>query len=170
MLYRSLYFVLHDAHTVRHLISELEKQFSLNDAQLHAIIEQNHKLTELPGATLHKKSTEAIRQEKTFAYISAGGFTVALIALIISLLMAPWYLSALLGLIVVATQLSGYLLGNRMTNAQFDRFRTGMAQGDIVLQVDVPPSQSREVKAYIDERIPDAKTGVSNWHMGTIGL
>jgi hypothetical protein len=89
---------------------------------------------------------------------------------VLSLLAGSWYLSALFGLLVVGAQLSGYLLGNRIPNAQLDRFRTGLSQGDIVLQVDVPPGQSKEVKAFIEERIPDARTGVSNWHVGTIGL
>lgn len=170
MLYRSLYFVFHDEHTVRQLIVELEKKFSLNDTQLHAIIESDHKLSELPGATVHKKSPAAIRRERNFLYLSVAVFTLALIAFVLSLLAGPWYLTALLGGLVVGGQLSGYLLGNRIPNPQLDRFRRGMSQGDIVLQVDVAPTQIKAVKEFIGERIPDAKTGVSNWHVGTIGL
>ncbi len=170
MIYRSLYFLFHNEHTVRKFIDELEQQFGLDDTQLHAIIESEHKLTELTGATVHRKSPEAIRREQHFLYASVAVFTLSLIALVMSLLAGSWYLSALFAVLVVAGQLAGYLLGNRIPNAQLDRFRTGMSQGDIVLQVDVPPRQCKAVKAYIDERIPDAKTGVSNWHVGTIGL
>lgn len=170
MIYRSLYFLFHNEHTVRKFIDKLEQQFGLDDTQLHAIIESDHKLTELPGATVHRKSPEAIRREQNFLYASVAVFTLSLIALVMSLLAGSWYLSALFAALVVAGQLSGYLLGNRIPNAQLDRFRTGMSQGDIVLQVDVPPWQCKAVKAFIDERIPDAKTGVSNWHVGTIGL
>jgi hypothetical protein len=170
MIYRSLYFLFRDERTVRDLIGKLEERFALDDTQLHAIIESDHKLTELPGATAHKKTLKAMRREKNFLYLSVAVFTLALIALVLSLLAGSWYLSALFGLLVVGAQLSGYLLGNRIPNAQLDRFRTGLSQGDIVLQVDVPPGQSKEVKAFIEERIPDARTGVSNWHVGTIGL
>ncbi len=170
MLYRSLYFVLHDEQTVRKLIGELEEKFSLDDTQLHAIIESDHKLSELPGATLHRKSPAAIGRERNFLYLSVAIFTLALIAFVLSLLTGPWYLTALLGALVVGGQLSGYLLGNRIPNPQLDRFRRGLSQGDIVLQVDATPAQSKAVKEFMDERVPDSKTGVSNWHVGTIGL
>ncbi|MEN8169127.1 MAG: hypothetical protein ABFS08_02790 [Pseudomonadota bacterium] len=170
MLYRSLYFLFHDKRTVHGLINELEEQFALDDSQLHAIIDDNHKLAELPGATIHKKSPAAIRSETTFLYLSMGIFIFALIALVVSLLTAPWYLSALFGLVVIGAQLSGYLLGNRIPNAQLDRFRGRLAEGDILLQVDVPPSRVKTVKTFIAERSPDASTQVSNWHVGTIGL
>lgn len=170
MLFRSLYFVFHDEHTVRKLIHELEDKFALDDTQLHAIIESENRLAELPGATLHKKSPAALQREKNFLYLSVAIFTLSLIALVLTLLAGYWLLSALFALLVVATQLSGYLLGNRIPNAQLDRFRTRLSQGDILLQVDVPPGQCTMVKAFIEERTPDAKTEVSNWHLGTIGL
>ena len=170
MLYRSIYFLFHNEQTVHKFIGELEEQFGLDDSQLHAIIESDHQLTELPGATVHKRSAQAIRRERNFLLLSAAVFTLSLIALVLSLLVGAWYLTALFAALVVAGQLSGYLLGNRLPNPQLDRFRTGMARGDIVLQVDAPPGQCKEIKKFIDERIPDAKTGVSNWHVGTIGL
>jgi hypothetical protein len=89
---------------------------------------------------------------------------------VLSLLAGSWYLSALFGLLVVGAQLSGYLLGNRIPNAQLDRFRTELSQGNIVLQVDTPPSQVKAVKSFIGERSPESNTGISNWHAGTIGL
>ena len=170
MLYRSLYFLFHNEQSVRKIIGEIEQQFGLDDTQLHAIIMSNHQLSELPGATVHQKSAAAIRREQNFLYMSVVIFTLSLIALVVSLLAGYWYLSALFASLVVGGQLSGYLLGNRIPNAQLDRFRTGLAQGDIVLQVDVPPGQCKAVKAYIEGRTPDATTGVSNWHVGTIGL
>ena len=170
MFYRSLYFLFHNEHTVRNFIGELKREFGLDDTQLHAIIMRGNKLTELPGATLHSKTPEAIRREHNFLILSVMVFTLALIALVLSLLASNWYLSGLFALLVAAAQLSGYLLGNRIPNPQLDRFRSGLSQGDIVFQVDVPPSECKAVRRFIDERIPGALTGVSNWHTGTIGL
>ena len=170
MFYRSLYFVFHNEQSVHQFIFELEERFTLDDTQLHAFIQSNHKLTELPGATVHKKTPAAIRREKNFLYLSVTVFTLALIAFVLSLLAGPWYLTTLFGALVVAGQLSGYLLGNRIPNAQLDRFRSGMSRGDIVLQVDVPPTQIKAVKEFMAERMPDSMTGVTNWHVGTIGL
>lgn len=170
MFYRSLYFVFHDEQTVRHLINELEERFALDDMQLHAIIESDHKLTELPGSTVHKRTPTTIRRERNILYLSVTIFTLALIAFVLSLLAGPWYLTALFGALVVAGQLSGYLLANRIPNAQLDRFRSEMSRGAIVLQVDVPPAQIKAVKEFMAERMPDSMTGVTHWHVGTIGL
>lgn len=125
---------------------------------------------EMPGATVHKKSTAAIRTEKILWYVTIAIFTLALIALALTLLAASWYWAIFFGVLVVAAQASGYLFGNRIPNAQLDRFRTGLEQGDIVLQVDVPRDRVRTVKGFMVSRHPDSNTNISNWHVGTLGL
>lgn len=169
MLYRSLYFLFHDEQTVRRVIGELEKQCELDDYQLHAIVNEGHDLIELPGATVHQKGTAAVRAEKTLWYATVAVFTVSLILLALTLLAASWYLAVLFGLLVVLAQVSGYLFGNRVPNAQLDKFRTGLEQGQIVLQVDVPPNRVKSVKRFVAEHYPDAGTRISNWNVGTIG-
>lgn len=169
MLYRSIYFLFHDEHTVRKVIEALENRLGLDDYQLHAIVNEGHTLRELPGATVHQKTAAAMRTEKILWYLTVGVFTLSLIALAITLLAASWFLAALFALLVVAAQASGYLFGNRVPNAQLDRFRTGLEQGDILLQVDVSRDNVRMVKAFVAEHYPDSTTNISNWHVGTIG-
>jgi hypothetical protein len=170
MLYRSLYFLFHDKQTLSNAIDDLKKNLEFKDTQFHAITSEGHTLTELPGATIHRKSPIAMRVEKALWYTSIAIFVSALIALALTLLAAAWYWAIFFGVLVFGSQLSGYLFGNRIPNAQLDRFRTGLEQGDIVLQVDVPHSQVRPVKDFINEAYPKAKTNISNWHVGTIGL
>jgi len=170
MLYRSLYFLFHDEGTVRRVIDELEANLGLDDFQLHAITNEGHTLMEMPGATVHKKSTAAIRTERLLWYTTIAIFTLSLIALALTLLAASWYWALFFGVLVVAAQASGYLFGNRIPNAQLDRFRTGLERGDIVLQVDVPRGKIKEIKAFMGSHHPDANTNISNWHVGTIGL
>lgn len=169
MLYRSIYFLFHDERSVREVISRLEQHFGLGDKQLHAIIESGHRMTELPGTTLHRKSPEVLRRERNVLYLSVAVFTLSLSALVLSLLAGAWYLSVLFAILVVGGQLSGYLLGSRIPNAQLDRFRTGLSQGAILLQVDIPPGQVREIKKYVGEFNPESQTGISNWHVGSLG-
>lgn len=169
MLYRSLYFLFHDERSVRTAIDKLERNLGLDDFQLHAITNEGHALVELPGATVHQKSPAAVRTEKMLWYISVIIFVIALIALAITLLAASWYLAALFALVVIGAQFSGYLFGNRIPNAQLDRFRHGLEQGYIVLQVDVPRSEVRKVKAFLAENYPESGTNISNWHVGAPG-
>ena len=170
MLYRSIYFLFHDEKAVRSIISELESKLGLDDYQLHAVTSEDHGLVEMPGATVHKKSPAAARLERILWYLSITIFTVALIALALSLLAASWILAVFFGILVVVAQLSGYLFVNRIPNAQLDRFRTGLEQGDIVLQVDVPRKDVAQVREFICNRYPDSRTNISNWHIGAFGL
>jgi len=169
MLYRSIYFLFQSESSVRAAIQDLEQQLGLDDFQLHAITNEGHALMELPGATVHQKSTAAIRTEKMLWYVSVIVFVTALIAMAVTLLAASWYLAALFAALVIGAQLSGYLFGNRIPNAQLDRFRHGLEQGYIVLQVDVPRAQTKMVRNFIAERFPDSTTNISNWHLGAMG-
>lgn len=170
MIYRSLYFLFHDERTVRAVIEDLEKDLGLEDYQLHAIVNEGHTLMEMPGATVRRKSTAAIRREKFLWYLTITVFAVALIALVLSLLAASWVLAVLFALLVVAAQASGLLFGHRIPSAQLDRFRTGLEQGDIVLQVDVPRKDVAAVKTYVGGRYPQSRTNISNWHVGMMGF
>lgn len=170
MLTRSIYFLFHDEKDVRHIIAELERKLGLSDYQIRAVIADGHKLRELPGATVHCHSASAARAERILWYLSITVFTLALIAFAISLLSASLGWSIFFGLLVVATQLSGYLFVNRIPNAQLDRFRTGLEQGDIVLQVDVPLRDARLVRSFVNNRYPDSHTNISNLHIGTFEL
>lgn len=170
MLYRTIYFLFHDEKAVRSIISELESKLGLDDFQLHAVTAEGHGLVEMPGATVHRKSPAAARLERLLWYLSITVFAVALIAMALSLLAASWVLAALFGLLVVGAQLSGYLFVNRIPNAQLDRFRTGLEQGDIVLVVDVPRKDVERVRNFVYNRYPDSRTNISNWHIGAFGL
>lgn len=169
MLYRSLYFLFRDEQSVRSAINELETRLGLDDVQLHAITNEGHTLVELPGTTVHQKSPAAIRTEKLLWYVTVIIFVAALIATAITLLAASWYLAVLFGIVVVGMQLSGYLFGNRIPNAQLDRFRHGIEQGYIVLQVDVPTNQVKQVREFLAKQYPESTTNISNWHMGAFG-
>lgn len=170
MLYRRIYFIFHDEKAVRSIISELESKLGLDDYQLHAVVAQGHGMVEMPGGTVHRKSPATARLERILWYSSITIFVIALIAMTLSLLAASWPLALLFGLLVVGAQLSGYLFANRIPNAQLDRFRTGLEQGDIVLQVDVTRSDVELVRNFVYNRYPDSRTNISNWHIGVLGM
>lgn len=170
MLYRSLYFVFCDEHGIRRAIADLEREFGLDDNRLHAIIGEGNNLHELPGATLHRHTHEAIVRAKWIWYLSIAVFAFALSGLVLSLLVASWYWAVLLGLVVLGTQFSGYLFGNRIPNAQLDRFHTGLHRGNIVLQIDVPRQSTEKIKAYLDQHYPGTVSNISNLHLGNLGM
>ncbi len=170
MFYRSLYFVFCDERGVRRAIHDLEQEFGFDDTQLHAVIDENNTLHELPGATLHRHTGAATVAEKWIWYLSVAVFAFALSGMVLALLVTSWYWALLLGLVVLFTQFSGYLFGNRIPNAQLDRFRTGMHQGDIVLRVDSPLRCVGKVKRYLDRHYPGTVSNISNLHFGNLGV
>lgn len=170
MFYRSLYFLFCDQRGVRRAIADLKREFGLDDTQFHAIVGDANDLHEIPGATLHRHTGEAITRAKWIWYLSVAVFVFALSGFIFALLVASWYWAVLLGLVVLFTQFSGYLFGNRIPNAQLNRFHTGLHRGDIVLQVDVPRQSADRVKNYLDQHYPGTVSNISNLHLGSLGM
>lgn len=170
MFYRSLYFVFCDEQGVRRAIGDLEREFGFSDTQLHAYVGDINDLHELPGATLHRHTSEAITRAKWIWYLTIAVFVFALSGLVLSLLVASWYWALLLGLVVLFTQFSGYLFGNRIPNAQLNRFHTGLHRGDIVLQADTPLHAVDKVKSYLDQHYPGTVSNISNLHLGSLGM
>ena len=142
----------------------------MSDYQIRAVISEGHGLRELPGATIHRQRAQTARVERLLWYLSIAVFTLALIAFAISLLAASLAWSIFFGVLVVGAQLSGYLFVNRIPNAQLDRFRTGLEQGDIVLQVDVPLRDAKLVRSFVNNRFPESHTNISNLHIGSFEL
>lgn len=170
MFYRSLYFLFPDEQTVHKVITELENNFSVHDKQFHAIAKHEHSLNELTGVTIHSKSPERIRHEMWLFYGSTVTFTIATIAVVASLLAASWVWTALFALIMIASQLVGYLFGNRFPNAQVERFRTGLSHGEVLLQIDVPRAQIRGIREFVEQHHPDViSPKATNWHVGAMG-
>lgn len=169
MLYRRVYFLFHDENSARGIIAELEKSLGLADYQIHLMRSEPGGFVTLNDATIDNKSPHALHMERLYWYLSIGVFTVALIGFVLALLATSWFWAALLAVIVVAAQLSGYLFTNRVPSAQLDRFRSALGHGEILMLVDVPRRRVKRLKEFVYGRYPDARTNVGNWHVGTLG-
>lgn len=169
MLYRRVYFLFHDENSARNAVDELERTEGLDDCQIHTLRSEPGGFVTLADATIDNKSPRALHRERFYWYLSIGVFTVALIGFVLALLAASWIWSVLLAAIVVGAQISGYLFTNRVPNAQLDRFRSALGHGEILMLVDLPYNRVKGVKNFVYRRHPEARTNVSNWHVGALG-
>ena len=169
MLYRRVYFLFHDENSARNIVTELERTQGLDDYHIHTLRSEPGGFVTLADATIDNITPQARRMERFYWYLSIGVFTVALIGFVLALLAASWIWSALLALIVVAAQVSGYLFTNRVPSAQFDRFRSALGHGEVLMLVDVPRSHVTRLKTFVYGRYPSARTNVGNWRIGTLG-
>lgn len=170
MLTRSIYFLFQDVKAVHHIIEELERKLGLNEYQMRAVVAEGNGLGELQGATAYRQTRAAALFERILWHLSITIFPIALIAFALTLLTASTGWSVFFALLAVWAQLSGYLFVNRLPNAQLDRFRTGLEQGNIVLQVNVPLKDIELVRSFVANRYPESRTNISHWHIGAFGL
>lgn len=170
MLYRRVYFLFHDEAAARSVINELKTRLVGDDYQLHALVKGNGGFARLPGAAVEHAPSLPARAQGMLWYLSVGLFTAALIAMVLAVLAMSWLWVLVFGAIVIATQISGYLFTNRIPSAQFDRFRSALDHGEILLLVDVPYRRAREVKQLVYERHPEARTNGINWHINAFGM
>lgn len=169
MLYRRVYFLFHDENSARSIIGELERALGLDGYQIHLLRCEPGGFITLADATIDNKSPRALHTERLYWYLSVAVFTIALIGFVLALFAESWIWSALLGVLVVGAQISGYLFTNRVPNAQFDRFRSALGHGEILMLVDVPRSHVKRMKAFVYSRYPESRTNAANWHIGALG-
>jgi hypothetical protein len=170
MLYRRVYFLFHDEAAARSVINELKTSLAGEDYQLHTLVKGSGGFARLPDAAVeHAPSLPAWAQDVLW-YLSVCLFAAGLIAMVLALLAMSWLWVLVFGVIVIATQISGYLFTNRIPSAQFDRFRTALDHDEILLVVDVPYRRVREVKQRVYDRHPEARTNGINWHINAFGL
>lgn len=155
---RRLYFVLPNVKTARAVFDKL----------LLARIEQQHvfflakddiELGDLPVATMLQKSDEVHGLAQGLVI---GGATGAL-AGIIALVFPPFGMMMGLG-VILAMSLVGAVVGfwasgmvaSAVPNTRLKKFEQEIEQGKILLLVDVPKDQIKEISRIIREQHPDA--------------
>ncbi len=155
---RRLYFLLPDVKSAKAIFKKL----------LLARIEQQHvfflakegvSLSDLPEATMLQKSDEI---HGLAVGLVSGGTTGAL-AGIVAMMFPPSGLAMGLG-VILAMSLIGAIVGiwvsgmiaSDVPNTRLKKFSRDIEQGKILLMVDVPKDQIKEITALMREQYPDA--------------
>jgi hypothetical protein len=155
---RRLYFLLPNVERAHQAFEELLLT-RIDEAHIHALAREGTGLGELPEATFLQKSDtmHGIRLG-----LLLGGATGALAGLV-ALLFPPTGVAMQLG-VVLATCLVGAILGGwcagvigaDVANTELSAFQDAIAQGKVLMIVDIPKARVEEISRMVAGRHPEA--------------
>ncbi len=162
---RRVHVLLPTEDSCRALVEELQAD-GVPQSHLHAIAGLTHELKDLPEAGIWQRTELAHAIELGMGLGGIAGFLGGL--LVVAFPPAGILLSG--GALLAGTTATGAgfgaivsaVLGSHEHNHKLDSFRRALAEGQILLMVDVPRHQEAAVKAAILKHHPEAEIGTVN--------
>lgn len=156
---RRIYFLVPDIDSARSIVSELLLKH-IEERRMHIVARAGISLEDLPEAKLAQRTDMVPALEKGLA---AGGACGA-IAGLIAVTFPPTGLAlgggALLGLTAFGAGFGAWIsgmIGVRLPNSHIEQFEKAIADGRLLLMVDVPAGRVEEVEEIVREHHPEAE-------------
>ena len=164
---RRLYLMLPDIAHCEQVVAELQYQSGLNKHDIHVVARDDISLGKLPRATLLEKTELAYGLELG---VIVGGIA-GLLSGILTVLFPPAGLTLGIGtmaMIIFITTSTGIgfsilvsaLVARDIPNHELDSFQTKIAQGEILLILDVSTKQVNQFIQLIRNTHPEVQIGV----------
>lgn len=158
---RRLYFMLPDVGSVRQIVNELLLA-RIEDQHFHILAKEGVPLEGLHEASILQTTDIAHGAESGLAVGGAIGIFAGLVAILfppagVSLQLVTVLIAALIGAAFGAWVSS--MVASAIPNSRLKTFEQGIAQGRILMMVDVPISRVDEIRKLIASRHPEASSG-----------
>lgn len=155
---KRLYFLLPDVATAHSIVNDLLLAH-IPYEHVHILAKPGTPLEDLPEAGLTQKTDLVPALERGLAVGGSAGVVAGLLALAIPL--APVaaggaILFGALGGAGLGAWISA-MIGIRLPNSRLDRFEAAVAQGQLLMMVDVPWTRVEEFEVLIQEHHPEAE-------------
>lgn len=155
---RRLYFLIPDRNQALAVVDDLVKQGVGIDRML-ALGDRQTRMDGLPGATACTPRALATRTQHLIWNANTMSFAIALIATVLApvFIGLSWWLMLPVA-VMTANFLTGFYL-NTTANQELEQFRDAMAQGEIMLAVDVPVARALDLEREIRQHHPATSSG-----------
>jgi len=155
---RRIYFLLPDVGSARQVVNELLLA-RIDDHHIHVMAREGTTLGDLPQANLLQRSDFIHGVEIGLSVGGATGIVAGLIAVAFppeGIVLGGWTMlvMALAGALIGAW-VAG-MIGTDIPNSQLREFTTAVADGQILMMVDVPKSKVAKVTDMIRKHHPEA--------------
>ncbi len=165
---RRLFFVVPNPARAAELTTEIER-FGIPHGHIHALARDEVNLSALPKSALAPGNDVAWKIEWNLWKINLILFALSSLGFILELtgIHSTWAVFTLA--LMVTTCVMGALFAFYIPDTQLNEFSGALAQGEIVLMVDVPKRQVRDIETWVDRHYPDALCGIG-WPAKHLGL
>lgn len=168
-MYRRLYLSFPTRSQALRAVADLQGA-GIPTGHMHAVAKEGTDLAGLPRATDGQRHDRVWRLERLFWYGNLGIFALAVVGLAAALVAgSPAGMVASL-LVMLATFVAGERFAVKLPHAHLADLRIPLEHGEVVLLVDIPFRQVRQVEHLIAERHPEIGVGGVGWTIETLGV
>lgn len=164
---RRLYFLFPNEVHAQQAIDALQRDTDIEPDQIHVIADYETRAIRHPHTRLF--NDREAQMESRLWNANLALFFVALALFIIALTSDIPMLAGAGIVVMFATFLAGLMFTTRIPNAHLSQFRQALSHREILVMLDLPRQQVREIEHYVHHHYPDAETGGVGWHLGVMG-
>ena len=161
---RRLYYLLPDTSHAEKLVEDLGDTTILKQ-DVHAVAKDSIPLNGIEDVHGLTENDRDYFVEWFLWRINLALFFVALISFVAILIWSPgvWLIPPFA--IMLGTFVSGLMFVLRLPNVHLDEFRPALQHGEVLLMIDVPPSDVEQVDHHVHRKHPEVVTGGVCWHV-----
>ena len=158
---RRLYFLLPDPASARQVADDLLLA-RIEERHMHFLAREDIPLTGLHEASLLQKSDIVHGAETGLVVGAVAGIVAGLTVLMFPPTGTPLHLVTVLLTTMLGAAFGAWvssMIASPVPNSRLKAFEKAIAEGKILLMVDVPPGRVREIRELIGRRHPEAASG-----------
>jgi hypothetical protein len=161
---RRLYYLLPDTSHAEKLVEDLGDT-AISKQDVHAVVKDNLRLNGIDDVHAATENDQDYLVEWFLWRINLAIFFVALIAFVAILIWSPglWLIMPLV--IMIGAFVSGLMFVLRLPNVHLNEFRPALQHGEVLLMIDVPPSDVEKMDHRVHRKHPEVVTGGVCWHV-----
>ena len=161
---RRLYYLLPDTSHAEKLVEDLSDT-AISKQDIHAVVKDNFRLNGIDDVHAATENDQDYFVEWFLWRINLAIFFVALIAFVVILVWSPGLWLILPLVIMIGAFVSGLMFVLRLPNVHLNEFRPALQHGEVLLMIDVPPSDVEKVDHRVHRKHPEVVTGGVCWHV-----
>ena len=161
---RRLYYLLPDTLHAEKLVEDLDNM-AVSKQDVHAVVKGELSLNGIDDIHSTTENDQDYFVEWFLWRINLALFFVALVAFVAILVWSPGLLLILPLVIMIGTFASGLIFVLRLPNVHLDEFRPALQHGEVLLMIDVPPSEVESMDHRVHRKHPEVVTGGVCWHV-----
>jgi hypothetical protein len=151
-----MFFVIPDVDSAHHVVSELRHR-NLDEDQISLVARETVPLEDLPEASLVEKSDAIPGMRRGVAVGGATGLLAGLAATTVpgtGLVLGGGALAGLSALGAASGAWVSAMVGGSVRNSELTPFADALNRGQIVMSVEVPPTEAESILAVVRQRHP----------------
>jgi hypothetical protein len=161
---RRLYYLLPDARHAEKLVEELDGM-AVSKQDVHAVLKDDQSLNGIDYIHSATENDQDYFVEWFLWRINLALFFVALVAFVAIIVWNPGMWLILPLVIMVGTFASGLIFVLRLPNVHLNEFYPALQHGEVLLMIDVPPSEVENMDHRVHRKHPEVVTGGVCWHV-----